>query len=58
MERVAKNLELATSVYLDRVNKCTCGDTVIHLFRSADSSSLKKTRERLMIFLKGTKKKK
>ena len=58
MERVAKNLELATSVYIDRVNKCTCGDTVIHLFRGADSSSMKKTRECLMIFLKGTKKKK
>ena len=58
MERVAKNLELATNVYIDRVNKCPRGETVIHLFKGADTSSLKKTRECLMIFLKGTKKKK
>ena len=26
MERVRANLELATDVYIDRVNGCTCGD--------------------------------
>ena len=55
MERVAKNLELATAVYIDRVNKCPCGETVIHLIRGADSSSLKRVFDD---FLKGTKKKK
>ena len=58
MERVAKNLDLATSVYIDRVNGCPCGGTVIHLYRGADSSNLQKNREHLMVYLKGTKKKK
>ena len=53
MEKVARNLELATSVYIDRVNGCPCGGTVIHLYRGADSSSLQKNREHLMVFFEG-----
>ena len=52
------NLELATSVYIDQVDKCPCGETVIHLYRGACSESLQKEREHLLVFLKGTKKKK
>ncbi len=31
MDRVRNNLDLATSVYINRVNNCPCGETVIHL---------------------------
>ena len=34
MERVRANLDLATSVYIDRVNHCPCGETVISLYPS------------------------
>ena len=57
MDRVRNNLELATSVYIDRVNNCPCGETVIHLHRGADSASLQK-REHLIVYLKGSKVKK
>ena len=58
IDRVRANLELATSVYIDRVNNCPCGETVIHLYRGAESTSLQKTRQSLMVYLKGSKKKK
>ena len=35
MERVKVNLDLATDVYISRVNECPCGETVIHLYRGA-----------------------
>ena len=54
-EILQKNLELATEVYINYVNKCPCGDTVIHLFRGADSSRKQHIREQLKIFLKGSK---
>ena len=57
IDRVRANLELATSVYIDRVNNCPCGETVIHLYRGAESTSLQKTRQSLMVYLKGSKKK-
>ena len=50
-----KNMELATSVYIDRVNNSPCGNTVIHLYRGADSSSEQKQRECLTVFLKESK---
>ena len=53
-EILQKNLELATEVYINYVNKCPCGDTVIHLFRGADSSRKQHIREQLKI-LKGSK---
>ena len=56
MDHVRNNLELATSVYIDWVDKCPCGETVIHLFKGACSESLQKEREHLLVFLKGTKK--
>ena len=53
-DRLRNNMELATSVYIDRVNHSPCGDTVIQLYRGADSSSIQKEREHLMLFLKGS----
>ena len=58
MDKVKTNLDLATDVYISRVDKSPCGDTVIHLFKGADSSSLQAKREDLITFLKGSKKNK
>ena len=58
MEKVKTNLELATDVYIECVNCCPCGQTVIHLYRGADSSDLQERRKDLNIFLKGSRKKK
>lgn len=40
-------------VYINRCNQCPCGDTVIHLYRGADSSKLQELRTLLNIFPKG-----
>ena len=58
MERVRENLDLATSVYMDRVNHSPCGETVIDLFKGADSSSLQQQSKHLLVYLKGSRKKK
>ena len=58
MEKVKTNLELATDVYIECVNCCPYGQTVIHLYRGADSSDLQERRKDLNIFLKGSRKKK
>ena len=58
MERVRKNLDLATDVYINRCNNCPCGETIIHLYKGADSASLQEKRKHLLVFLKGSKKKK
>lgn len=55
--RVKANFELATDVYIDRVNGCPCGETVIHLYRGADSSSLQQKWKDLLVYLKGRWKK-
>ena len=53
-----ESLSLAIDVYLDRVNKCPCGDGVIELFRGAESTQQQQYREKLKVFLKGSRKKK
>ena len=58
LDRVEKNLDMAASVYIERVNRCPCGETVIHLFKGDDSSSLQLQRKHLLVYLKGSKKKK
>ena len=50
MDRVKNNLELATSVYIDRVDNCPCGETVIHLYRGACSATLQKEQKNLLVF--------
>ena len=57
-EKLKENMNLAVDVYISRVNGCPCGNSIIHLFRGADSSKQQLQREKLLIFLKGTKKKK
>ena len=57
-DRLKQNLKLATEVYINRCDGCSCGDTTIHLFRSADSSKMQELRPLLNIFLKGSEQKK
>ena len=53
-----QNMELAIEAYMSRVNHCPCGDTVIHLFKGANSKEQQRIREKLQIFLKGSQKRK
>ena len=48
-------MDLAISAYIERVNLCSCGEGVIHLFKGAIESDILKQRDKLLIFLKGTK---
>ena len=48
------NMELA-DVYINRVNNCPCGDTVIHMYRGADSSDEQEKRKYILQYLKGSK---
>jgi len=52
-----ENMELATSVYIDHVNNSPCGNTMIYLYRGADSSNEQKERASLTVFVKGSKEK-
>ena len=56
MDKVRNNLDLAASVYIERVDSCSFGETVIKLFQRADSSEFQCQRH-LMVYLKGSKKK-
>lgn len=58
MERVRRNLELATSIYIDRVNHSPCGETVLQLYKGSDSAEWQEKRQHLLVFLKGSNKKK
>jgi hypothetical protein len=52
-----ESLNLAIDVYLDRVNRCPCGDGVIELFKGATSIQEQYYHDKLKVFLKGSKKK-
>ena len=54
-EKYERNTNLATDVYINRVNEYSCGDTVIYLYRGADSSEQQTTRAYLLQYLKGSK---
>ena len=50
-----RNMELATDVYVNRVNHSPCGGTEIELFPGTDSSVKQVMRVSLLVFLKGFK---
>ena len=52
--KLKENLSMAIDAYISRVDGCSCGDTIIHLYRGAESRQ--KVREKLLVFLKGSKK--
>ena len=51
--KLKQNLSDAIDVYLSRVNKCPCADTVIHLYKGTDSAEKQKLRTMVKTFLKG-----
>ena len=56
-EKYQRNMELATDVYIDRVNGCPCGDTVIQLYRGADAAEELSNRKYILQYLKGSRSK-
>ena len=58
LDRLRENLDLATDIYINQVNGCPCGNTVIHLYKGADSSEAQEQKPLLQIFLKGSKERK
>jgi len=56
--KLKQNLSVAIDAYISRVNGCPCGDTTIHLYRGAESGNSQAKREKLLVFLKGSKREK
>jgi len=57
-EKLKTNMQLATEIYIQRVNNAPCGDTVIHLYPGADSGSKQELREHVLAYVKGSREKK
>ncbi len=57
-EKYDKNMDLATDVYISRVNKCPCGDSVIHLYHGANSLEHQEIHKYFLQYAKGNKKQK
>ena len=55
-DKLKENMMLAVEAYVNRVNGCPCGNSVINLYPGAVSTEHQEVREKLLIFLKGTKK--
>ena len=53
-ESLQRNLNLAISAYISRVDGCPCGNTAIHLYRGADTSEQIRNHAHLLTFLKGS----
>ena len=53
-KKLKHNMDLATDVYLSRVDGSPCGETTIRLFKGADSSKRQRIRPYLIQFLKGS----
>lgn len=54
-EILFKNLDTAIDVYISRVDQAPCAETVIHLWKGADSKSYQEERKAVNTFLKGKK---
>ena len=52
-EKLKENLSDAIDVYINRTDKCSCGNMVIHLFKGTDSSEYQRLREMVRVYLKG-----
>ena len=57
-QKYENNMQLATDVYINRINQAPCGDTIIHLYRGANSLEHQETRKYFLQYAKGTKKQK
>ena len=56
--RLCQNLSDAISVYISRVQGASCGDAKIFHCKGADSLSYQSLRDKLLVFIHGTKEKK
>ena len=52
------NMDLAIDVHISRVNGSPCGETIIHLYKGADSSKEQERRKHLLVYLKGSREQK
>ncbi len=52
-DKLKENLNDAIDVYISRVNKCPCADTVINLYKGTSSSNNQNRREMVKTYLKG-----
>lgn len=51
-------MDLATEIYIQRVNNAPCGDTVINLYPGANSDSKQDLYDHVLTYLKGSKEQK
>jgi hypothetical protein len=51
--RLAENVDIATDVYIDRVNEAPCCRTTLQLYKGAKDAILQERRPSLLIFLRG-----
>ena len=56
--RLCQNLSDAISVYISRVQGASCGDAKIFHCKGADSLGYQSLRNKLLVFIRGTKEKK
>ena len=56
--QLKNNMHLATEVYINKVNRCPCGEGSIHVIEGTDSSKLQELRAKVIQFLKGSKQQK
>ena len=47
---------MALDIYIQRVDKCSFGDTFIKLFKGPNSKDYQELRAKLLVYLKGSKK--
>jgi hypothetical protein len=52
-EKLTENLDVATDVYIDRVNRAPCCGTNIQLYKGGKDTSATERRESLLVFLRG-----
>ena len=58
LQKLKANLSNAIDVYIDRVDGCPCGSTAIKLYCGIDAAQELEDRDKLLVFLKGSKKQK
>ena len=54
-DRLRRNMDQATEIYISRCNRAPCGDAQIHLFKGADSGVKQELRSDVLVYLKGSR---
>ena len=52
-EKLRENLDLATDVYIDRVNELACCGTTLQLYKEGQNDTITARRQSLLVFFKG-----